>query len=279
MRHFLSIVLVFVISLYSVNSVFAGSVDNLDEVTMVVDNVLFIGDSYCMGAGLADGPDAGWAELTAKKMNIEHYYRFCMGGTGFSKKYSDKNFQSLATDAAQSLGEKAQSIEWIVVEGGYNDNSVSDDAINNDGMAFLQYLIGAFPNAKILIGMNGWNSRNETTQKELDRVLMAVQQLAVALNVSYIAESENVLVGHPEYFTSDNLHPNEAGQNALAEHLANYLQERANAYAAEQLLEEKNEKKPVLSNTNYSFAFILVVLLGVGIAVVFNIRRLAATKK
>ena len=277
MRNISTIIFTLVIALFAAKPVLAGDVDALDEATMVVDNVLFIGDSYCMGAGVPGGPDAGWAELTAKKMKIEHYYRSCYGGTGFSKKFDERNFETLAENAALDIGD-TQSIEWVVVEGGYNDRYVSDEDIINDGTAFLQYLVEAYPNAQILIGMNGWNIKDADIQEEMDRVLLDVQQLAVSLNVSYIADSENVLFGHSEYFTTDNFHPNAAGQEALAEHLTNYLQERANAYAAEKMLNEKG-KKQVYTNTNYSFAFILVLLFSIGIAAIFNIRRLAATKK
>lgn len=277
MRNIISIISALVITFFAAHPVLAGNINALDEATMVVDNVLFIGDSYCMGAGVPGGADAGWAELTAKKMNIEHYYRSCYGGTGFSKKFDERNFETLAENAALNM-EDTQSIEWVVVEGGYNDRSVSDEDIINDGTSFLQYLAGAYPNAQILIGMNGWNIKDTNIQKEMDRVLLDVKQLAIAFNATYIADSENVLFDHPEYFTSDNFHPNAAGQEALADHLADYLQGRANAYAAEKILDE-SKNKPVYTNTNYSFAFILVLLFSIGVAVIFNIRRLVATKK
>ena len=79
--------------------------------------------------------------------------------------------------------------------------------------------------------------------------------------------------------TNDHLHPNLAGQTAIAEHLAEYLQVRANAYAAEKLLTEQNAGKPVYTNTNYSFAFIVISLSIIGVAVIFVVRRAIASKK
>lgn len=279
MRKIISFVIASILSfLPCINVAAAGDIDNLDQVTMAVDNVLFIGDSYCMGSGIADGPASGWAELTAKKMNIEHYYRKCQGGTGFIRKSDDRNFESLVSEAAVEI-ENPSSIEWIVIEGGYNDYQEKDEDILQGGLALIQQIHVVFPNAQILVGMNGWNSTDRNIQDRLERVLLAVQQIAIISNVTYIEDAENILYGHPEYMTNDHLHPNLAGQTAIAEHLAEYLQVRANAYAAEKLLTEQNAGKPVYTNTNYSFAFIVISLSIIGVAVIFVVRRAIASKK
>ena len=278
MRKIISFVIAIILCFMpSINAV-AASADNLDQVTMKVDNVLFIGDSYCMGSGIADGPASGWAELTAKKMNIEHYYRKCQGGTGYIHKSNDRNFESLVVEVASEI-EDPNSIEWVVIEGGYNDHHDNEEDVFQSGLILIQQIGAAFPNAQVLIGMNGWNSADQNIQNRLERVLLAVQQMAIISNITYIENVENVLLGHPEYMTNDHLHPNLAGQTALAEHLAAFLQARANAYAAEKLLAEKNAGGPVYINTNYSFAIVVMFFLIIGVVIVFIIRNAIAGRK
>ena len=93
--------------------------------------------------------------------------------------------------------------------------------------------------------------------------------------ITYIDHLEDVLYEHPEYFTSDHLHPNADGQKALAEHLAAFIQETADAKMATQ---QKAAEKSTPASADYSF--VLWIILGASflIYIIYGLRRIAIEK-
>mgnify|MGYP002623052108 CR=1 FL=1 len=244
-----------------------------DGINPIADNIVFVGDSYCMGANL-DSPDEGWAEITARYFGSQKYIRSCKGGTGFSATSSDESFINLVEHAAEQ-SEDPNAIEWVVIMGGYNDYRVDDDTLLSDGAQMILRAKELFPQATILVGMNAWDSIRADRQEQLDRVLLDVRAIVQSTGVTYVDHIEEVLYNHPEFFTSDGVHPNSNGQSRLAECLAtfisNIVSERAKADAEVQTAEKVNAYGNIT----------LWLVLGTGIIIylIYGIRHILAEKK
>lgn len=244
-----------------------------------VDNVVFIGDSYCEGAFMNDivgsNYDEAWAEVTAKLLSLENYIVSCKGGTGFVHVNEGVRFIDLVNQA-KDKAEDPNSIEWVVIAGGYNDHPDSDEDIVNYSAELFARAHENFPNAEILVGFNAWNTTDENAQENLDRVLLTLRQVVESYDgITYIDHLEDVLYEHPEYFTSDHLHPNADGQKALAEHLAAFIQETADAKMAAQ---QKATEKSTPASADYGF--VLWIILGASflIYIIYGLRRIAIEK-
>lgn len=253
--------------------------DAAEVVHATVNNVVFIGDSYCEGAFTNDvvglNYDEAWAEMTARLLSLNNYIVSCKSGTGFAHIHEETRFIDLI-NRAKDKAEDPNNIEWVVIAGGYNDHSDSDEDIVNRSVDLFTQTHQNFPNAEILVGFNAWNTADESVQENLDRVLLTLRQLVESYDgVTYIDHLEDVLYEHPEYFTSDHLHPNIDGQKVLSEHLASFIQDTADAKMAAQ---QKATEKAKPASTDFSF--VLWIILGVSflIYVVYGLRRIALEK-
>ena len=64
---------------------------------------------------------------------------------------------SIRLQYAEQQIDEPQAVKYIVVCGGYNDQYYSIDSILYAAKAFISRAGSSFQNAKIMIGMIGWN--------------------------------------------------------------------------------------------------------------------------
>ena len=205
---------------------------------------MFIGDSYCMAANIDDNdreiPERGWAQIAVNKLGLKHAIIACKGGTGFVHTSSDgASFQTLLDDYYPGE-DAAKEVGWVIVDGGYNDHYYSYDEIMIKGEEFVNHAKELYPNAKIAIGMNGWNRVDED---------MAL---------------------YDDFFSNDDFHPNEQGQESIAESIASFM--NAQLYD----LQIANQIVPPLldvNNPTIMAPLAIIAIFSIAITVIIVIRK------
>lgn len=265
MNKILSLFLAILLAVFSTNTAAAARIDDLGK-------VLFVGDSYCMGANLnndgGEHVDEGWAVLAAAQLEMTNYALACSGGTGFfNKNEGGQDYLSLIQDYVNNNVDM-DSVRRVIIFAGYNDQWHSYDEIMIRGEETLRHIVENFPNAQVSIGMVGWHETNEQYQQQLANISsQAYRDLASYMGMEYMEGAETVLVDGENLFSNDGLHPNRAGQERMAAFIANYLNEKLQEqYATEETPE------PILKDIDKKFPIYLVTIVAVIIAIVIFIR-------
>lgn len=168
---------------------------------------VFIGDSYTSGVG---GNGTRWTSLVAAKLGWTEVnlgrggtgYKATAGMAGCGKQFCP-NYDGMVAAAA------AAKPDIVVVSGGRNDAGVYPTEIS----AVFTDLRKALPNAKIyavspLIDDNAapaWFTQES----------MVVKAAVEAAGGTFL-DIGQPLTGHPELVSSDSVHPNAAGYQAIA---------------------------------------------------------------
>ncbi len=177
--------------------------------------VLFIGDSYVK--------TGSWPAYAVNAADIKEYRVAALGGTGFVNDSNGITFLTLMQDSA---GKKTRHFRWIIVEGGYNDHYYSAEEIGAAVDEFCTSAKELFPNAQVVIGMNGWRLNDPGVQKGLEVVREAYKQGAERNGAWYLEGIENVL-REGNHFLEDSFHPDDKGGWMLGEYTAEYLMKAA----------------------------------------------------
>lgn len=208
------------------NKIFAEDKTNVTRVENDKEQNLqgiLLGDSYGMGWN----PDTheyvpnSWSHLVSENFN-KQYMTIGKGGIGFT---SGESFTDLLTEKTEKL-ENKEGIKNIVVVSGYNDNVYNSTKIKEGITNFVNKAKALFPNAKISIGMVAANNKDATIQQRIENVVLpSYQEAARENNIYYITNIQYSLrLGDESYFFSDGIHPNEKGQNEIAQYVINHLQ-------------------------------------------------------
>lgn len=206
----------------SVNSLTESVRDVNDDISdLKTKRYIFIGDSY--GEGYSpDGNVTSWVDRVISKLGLTsgNYYKNSRGGCGFSNTNSYYNFLTLMQNLYSSVNDPS-TITDIVVCGGYNDNSWSNDDCSSGLTSFINYCKNTYPNAKINLGFVGSSIDTEVLSKLNTKV-----QLYSSFSSKYVRflnGLENVL--HLDtLMSSDGFHPNAIGQEEIATAIVNALQ-------------------------------------------------------
>ena len=174
---------------------------------------LFVGDSYSMGEGAGVSPGMGWAQKVPQILGLVSgdYYTACQGGYGFSRvgyKYADLVSSVLPTIPAPA------EITDIYVFGGYNDNNYSGSTITADIASFAGLCKTKFPNAVVHVGMIAWSPDRQVRANIANNVLPAYAACGES-DCAYLPGCEQIMHNYT-LFSSDNIHPNDAGYQLLA---------------------------------------------------------------
>ena len=265
MNKFLSLLLAIFLAAFSTNSAAAARIDDLGK-------VLFVGDSYCMGANIdndgSEHVDESWAVLAATQLNMTNYSLACAGGTGFfHKNEGGQDYLSLVQNYVNNNTDM-DSVRQIVIFAGYNDQWHSYDEIMIRGEETLKYIIEKFPNANISIGMVGWHNSNEQYQLQLANVSsQAYRDLTSYMGLNYIEGAETILVNGENLFSNDDFHPSRNGQDRMASFIASFLNaELEKQHATEETLE------PMFKDVDKKFPLYLVAIAVIIIVIIAVIR-------
>lgn len=172
---------------------------------------VFMGDSY--GDGYSpDGNVTSWITLLVNKLNLTsgQYISTHQGGYRFAYSSSDYNYIKLLNALTSD-----NDLTDMYVCGGYNDNSASENDILLGIQNFNTLFQQKFPNAKLHIGFIGW-SKNGGSLQRLPLTFKYYKKSCESLQIDFMDGCEYALHNYYKYFASDGIHPNQAGQNSIA---------------------------------------------------------------
>lgn len=164
-----------------------------------------IGDSIAFGKGVR--PEEAWPALIAQ----QHDWRLtdlAVSGSGFVKPGWNGTTYRQQVDAALRLHP-----QYILIAATRNDRDQDPARVEASADGLLGELRDAFPNARI-IGITGvWGSdKPPATMTTVDQI---VEKAVTGVDGTFL-DIGFPLVGHPGLVQADGIHPNAAGQRAVA---------------------------------------------------------------
>ena len=174
--------------------------------------VILIGDSYAQGY-TQEGQTTSWQDLFISKTGLSNSIKKAYGGVGFVNTVDGRNFETLLEEVNAD-----PTVTDIIVLGGYNDHQANFSTVNSAISSFVSEANSRFPNAKIYIGMCGW-SKDATKLYDLNNILCHYRRSAKNNNCNYLNGVEYSLHAYFSNFSSDGFHPNQNGQNEIANNL------------------------------------------------------------
>ena len=176
--------------------------------------ILFVADSYGTGHGLA----TPFTTLIINKLN-NGSRQVSVGGAGF---YQTPTF--LSNLQAANIP-SPESYTDVVVCGGYNDgkSAISYSQITGAMNSFFSYVKQRFVNARLWLMPLGWCSDNPTIRYRLAyTTYSAYADGAAANDVIFVDSIQRVLHVYSR-FSDDYVHPNQDGQNKIADYVRQAL--------------------------------------------------------
>ncbi|MFD1248728.1 SGNH/GDSL hydrolase family protein [Nocardioides ginsengisoli] len=165
-------------------------------------DVLVVGDSYSVGAGLR--PDQSWPVRLSGRVRVDGF-----SGSGFSRHASACGDQSYATRIRGSL---RPGTRLVVVEGGLNDYDQPVAELRSGFDRLVRELHGR---RLLVVGPPPAPARPAGTVAAVDATLA---RLAVATGTPYLSMVEVRLT-----YQADRLHPDAAGQRVFGDAVAAHI--------------------------------------------------------
>lgn len=169
---------------------------------------IIIGDSYAEGY-TPDGNVTGWSELLKNLLglNSSNCTIIHRGGCGFTPT------NNTYTDLINTLANDNEVTD-IIVAGGYNDRNANYESILAGSLTFKTACNTKFPNATIYLGFIGFSNTNE--RYSFNKCRHYYVNIAGIHKYNYLNNAEYSLKDTFHFFSSDNFHPNQYGQNKIA---------------------------------------------------------------
>ena len=185
----------------------------LDDPAPIVDptstsalNVVAIGDSIMAGNGV--NGDEAWLAIVAQSHGWK-LTNLASNGSGFVTVGDDGDTFSDQTIVALSLHP-----DVIILSGSSNDLGVSDAVLANATTALIERIHLVLPETKILTVDAIWGDTDVPGQ--LNQMDESVQQASASAGGAYLNIGQP-LSGTSNLMQADDVHPNAAGQAALAQ--------------------------------------------------------------
>lgn len=182
-----------------------GTLDALATGDVRKQNVIIYGDSYCT----TFGGITTFAELIANSGTFETCQVAGAGGYGFATP-TERNFLTLLNDTQV---DDPDSINLVVVFGGYNDRIFTSDNVETGISSFMTAAKQKFKNANFMIGMVGWGK--DSSQFAGLRNALEGYKSCSKYGAKYIDGIEYTLRNYGTDFRDDNIHPSQIGMNKL----------------------------------------------------------------
>ena len=174
---------------------------------------VFIGDSYTGGTG-ATAKSKAFPQVLAGKEGWRLTVVACGGGGYVATGNCGTPYQDHLDDAI------AAKPSIVIVSGGRNDTSFTTEQVQANAATTLQRVKDALPDATIYVTSPIWDDDAPTAA--LAKVRTAVQAAAEGAGATYLDLGEP-LEQHPEYVSTDSVHPNDDGHAAIADAIAAVL--------------------------------------------------------
>lgn len=182
---------------------------------------ILLGDSYGDG-WTPEGLNVSWMARIKNALGSDNVYTCSEGGVGFVGYNSQKaTYATLIQRILPTIPDR-NAITDIVPCGGLPDMRKSDAEVIAGIQSFVAYCRTMFPNARISYGAIGWGPTAYIQSFMIPKYNNIYSNIG-SLGIYNMAPVYTVLHGHPEWFSSDQNHPNAAGQQAIADAVINYL--------------------------------------------------------
>lgn len=185
-------------------------------------NIVLIGDSYLEGY-TPDGNVISWGE---KLKNLMPFYNFTIkyqGGAGFSHPSgrTGERFIDLLNKAGNDLSEaERNNVSLVLIGGGYNDKDESKADLQNYINTFANRSRELFPYAEIDYSLIGWSWASASRNKL--RTMCSNLKYCRTSGVKILTSTIFTLHDY-SFLSSDGVHPNDDGQNAIAQTMAQVI--------------------------------------------------------
>lgn len=176
--------------------------------------VLVFGDSYAAGAGAQDGDGRGWPSIVEGELgwNLRNY---AQGGTGYVATSDERGCgREYCPTFGEMIDEAFDEVvppDMVLVSGGRNDGVAPVDEID----AFWEKLERRFPDALLVATDPLWQADEPLPQSIID--MRTATAAAVEAVDGVMLDVGQPLLGRPGLISSDGVHPNAKGHQAIAD--------------------------------------------------------------
>lgn len=190
--------------------------------TRTAKSIVVIGDSYAEGY-TPDGNVTGWADKVASSMPYCTFKIKYSGGAGFShiSASTGKKFIDLLNEAGNEMTEaNRNNVSLVLIGGGMNDRDQTKADLKTAIDAFATRCRELYPYADITYGFIGWSSSSSVRNRL--RTECSNLRSCRTSGMKIITSTAFTLHDY-KYFSSDGIHPNNDGQDALAQTMAGVI--------------------------------------------------------
>ena len=190
--------------------------------TRTAKSIVIIGDSYAEGY-TPDGNVTGWADKVASSMPYCTFKIKYSGGAGFShvSASTGKKFIDLLNEAGNEMTEaNRNNVSLVLIGGGMNDRDQTKADLKTAIDAFSNRCRELYPYADITYAFIGWSSSN-SVRNQLRTECSNLRSCRTS-GMKIITSTAFTLHDY-KYFSSDGIHPNNDGEDALAQTMAGVI--------------------------------------------------------
>ena len=185
--------------------------DQIDELREPTKKYIFVGDSYADGY-TPDGTVTPWQNIVKTRLGLSdgQFISTHQGGFGFGRP-AQYNYYTLINALAND-----NDVTDIVIGGSYNDYPYSAADISTGISNVYTLCRSKFPNAKLHIAFIGWSANGEAKTALAATYRDYKDACNVYPDIDFMKNVEFSLHDYFNFFSSDGIHPNTAGQNSIA---------------------------------------------------------------
>lgn len=190
--------------------------------TRTAKSVVIIGDSYAEGY-TPDGNVTGWADKVASSMPYCTFKIKYSGGAGFShvSASTGKKFIDLLNEAGNEMTEaNRNNVSLVLIGGGMNDRDQTKSDLKTNIDDFATRCRKLYPYADITYAFIGWSSSSRV-RNQLRTECSNLRSCRTS-GMKIITSTAFTLHDY-KYFSSDGIHPNNDGEDALAQTMAGII--------------------------------------------------------
>lgn len=190
--------------------------------TRTAKSIVVIGDSYAEGY-TPDGNVTGWADKVASSMPYCTFKIKYSGGAGFShvSASTGKKFIDLLNEAGSEMSEaNRNNVSLVLIGGGMNDRDQTKADLKTSIDGFSNRCRELYPYADIVYAFIGWSS-SSSVRNQLRTECSNLRSCRTS-GMKIITSTAFTLHDY-KYFSSDGIHPNNDGEDALAQTMAGVI--------------------------------------------------------
>ena len=179
----------------------------------------FYGDSYTRGTG-ASSPERRWSTIVSAERD---WFEFnpSVDGLGF---VVNRDFVA-GDDLVDQIVDHEPAPDVVIVTMGLNDNfamPADSDAIEAAIAADLERFSAELPDARLVVVEPFWYQ--DERPESVAQIIAWVEAAAERVGADHIAGASRWIEGHPEWMSSDTIHPNDDGYAEIARRMDEELE-------------------------------------------------------